>query len=55
MLAHVVYGAYLLSLQIHTGSFEINWWGEMVSGFSQGRCLVGLHSAQWDVGTLSTC
>jgi hypothetical protein len=34
-------------------ALESGWQVEMLDGFSQGRCSLGLCSAQWGVGTLS--
>jgi hypothetical protein len=41
----VVHVAYLLGLQVYTGSFEIGQWGEMAFHFFQGRYFLGLVSA----------
>jgi hypothetical protein len=49
----VLLGAYLLNLQIHTGSFENSQWGDMASGFFQGRHLLGLGSTWCGAGRLS--
>jgi hypothetical protein len=44
---------HLLGLHIYADRFEIGWWGEIVGGFSQGRCLLGLGSTWQGTGRLS--